>query len=243
MHRMTTAAITFTACSLATYLAFFVAHRSLRAEAEPAGPSGTTVAAKPEAEALFFTPAGFNREGKPATAGGDGAGRVHAVVIDRDTGKPTACQLNVVGADGNFYQPPPNHLSPYALTGQWPTPGAWGNRAEKAPYRYIGRFFYTWGEATVPGPAGPVRVEVWKGLEYAPQTLTTLVPAGATRDVRLTLERAVPMAAHGYYAGDPHLHFPRQGERDEETTLDLLEAEDVRYGSVLGYNEPAGPYA
>jgi putative membrane-bound dehydrogenase-like protein len=199
-------------------------------------------AAPPEGEAYFFTPAGFAREGKPATANGKDVGRMHIVVIDRDTGKPTGCRINVVGADGNFYQPETNHLSPYSLTGEWPKAGAWGNRPEKAPYRYVGRFFYSWGDATVAVPAGPVRVEVWKGLECTPQTVSIQVSAGETRDVWLTLARAVSMAEHGYYSGDPHLHFPRETERDEETILDLLEAEDIRVGCVLGYNEPAGPY-
>src|SRR5262249_18471384 len=114
---------------------------------------------------------------------------------------------------------------------------------DKAPYRYVGRFFYSWGEVAVDIPAGPVRVEVWKGLEYRPQALTTRVGPGTTRRVEIPLTRAVPMAQLGYYPGDPHLHIPRQTPRDEETTLDLLAAEDIRYGAILGFNEPAGPYA
>src|SRR5262249_22323283 len=66
---------------------------------------------------------------------------------------------------------------------------------------------------------------------------------GTTRRVEIPLTRAVPMAQLGYYPGDPHLHIPRQTERDEETILDLLAAEDIRYGAILGFNEPAGPYA
>src|SRR5262245_22783337 len=199
-------------------------------------------AAPSEGEAYFFTPAGFAREGMPATATGKDIGAVRILVGDRDTGRPTCCRVNVVGPDGNFYRPETNHLTPYALTGEWPKAGAWGNRPEKAPYRYVGRFFYNWGDATVAVPAGAVRVEVWKGLEYTPLNVSTQVAAGETRDVRLTLARAVPMEEHGYYSGDPHLHFRRESERDEETILDLLEAEDIRVGCVLGYNEPAGPY-
>src|SRR5262245_48875158 len=199
-------------------------------------------AAPPEGESYFFMPPGFAREGKPATATGKDVGKVRIVVTDRDSGKPTYCRVNVVGPDGNFYQPETNHLTPYSLTGEWPRAGAWGNRPEKAPYRYVGRFFYSWGEATVAVPAGPVRVEVWKGLEYTPRTISTQVAAGETRDVRLTMARVVPMTEHGYHSGDPHLHFPRESERDEETILDLLEAEDIRAGFVLGYNEPPGPY-
>ncbi|MCI0457651.1 MAG: CehA/McbA family metallohydrolase [Gemmataceae bacterium] len=206
--------------------------------AEQPGPA----AAKPEGESYFFTPPGSGHEGKPATASGEQTGRLHIVVRDQSSGKPTFCRLNVVGHDGNYYQPPTNYLSRYALTGEWPKPGNWGNRAGKAPYRYLGRFFYSWGEATVEVPAGPVRVEVWKGFEYRPQTLSTHVPAGATRQVEVTLAQTAVMARHGYHGGDPHLHFARASTRDEDTILDLLEAEDIHYGAVLGYNEPAGRY-
>ena len=50
------------------------------------------------------------------------------------------------------------------------------------------------------------------------------------------------MAALGYYSGDPHLHFPRKTEADDQIIFDLLEAEDIHFGSILAYNEPAGPY-
>ena len=36
--------------------------------------------------------------------------------------------------------------------------------------------------------------------------------------------------------------FPRKTEADDQTILDLLEAEDIQFGSILAYNEPAGPY-
>ena len=50
------------------------------------------------------------------------------------------------------------------------------------------------------------------------------------------------MAAMATGAGDLHLHFPRKDEADDQTIFDLLEAEDIDYGSLLAYNEPAGPY-
>ena len=72
---------------------------------------------------------------------------------DRATNRLTPCRINVVGADGNFYQPAENRLSPYSLTGQWPDTGK-GNRQGKGPFRYLGRFFYTTGETEVAVPAG-----------------------------------------------------------------------------------------
>ena len=174
----------------------------------------------------------------PATSG-----QVHIVVRDAATGRVTPCRVNVVGPDGNFHQPQRNHLSLYALTGSWPKPGSKGNRVGKAPFRYVGRFFYTNGDVTVPVSAGQVRVEVWKGLEYRPETATVQVGATGTSRVEINLTRTAPMAPAGYYAGDSHLHFNRLEAEDDRILFDLLEAEDFRYGCVLTYNEPAGPYA
>ena len=110
------------------------------------------VLARGDDEAVLFTPPGFPQPGKPATATGPESGKVAITVIDAETGKPTPCRVNVVGPDGNFYQPPEDRLSLYSLTGEWPKSGK-GNRAGKAPIRYFGRFFYTTGEVDGPGPA------------------------------------------------------------------------------------------
>ncbi len=194
-------------------------------------------------EAFLFTPAGFAKEGKPVWASGADNARLQIVVRDAATGQVTPCRVNVVGADGNFYQPSKNRLSMYALTGTWPKASDKGNRVGKAPYRYVGRFFYTTGESAVAVPAGTVRVEVWKGLEFRPETVSVQVKAGDTRRIDVNLTRVAPMDASGYYAGDTHLHFPRLTEEDDRVMFDLLEAEDFRFGFPLVYNEPAGPYA
>jgi putative membrane-bound dehydrogenase-like protein len=198
-------------------------------------------AARGDDEALIFTPPGFDRPGPTATAPAEGTARLEIVVLDGERGGPTPCRVNVVGADGRFYQPAENRLSPFSLTGEWPKTGK-GNRTGKAPFRYLGRFFYTTGRVTVAVPAGGVRVEIWKGLEYRPQSLSTRVAAGETRRVTVALERAVDMAALGYESGDTHLHFPRTSDDDDEVVFDLMEAEDLKFGALLGYNEPAGPY-
>src|SRR5262249_4348647 len=118
-----------------------------------------------------------------------------------------------------------------------------GNREGKAPIRYLGRFFYSWGNAEVEVPPGVVRVEVWKGFEYKPQIATAQVAAEKAASVEVKLSDPVGLSKSGYFSGDSHLHFRRQTDADEQTILDLMEAEDVRFGSILAYNEPAGPYA
>ncbi|MGE0378339.1 MAG: PVC-type heme-binding CxxCH protein [Planctomycetaceae bacterium] len=193
-------------------------------------------------EALLFTPAGFEGIGEPRVASGADVGRLKIVIRDGATGEPTPCRVNVVGPDGHYYEPAAHDLKPFSLTGVWPKSG-WGNRPGKAPVRYFGRYFYTTGGATVDVPAGTVRVEAWKGFEYRPATLTTHVAAGSTQTVELTLEHAAPISEHGYWSGDPHVHIPRRDESDERRIFDLLDAEGVRFGTILAYNEPAGPYA
>ncbi len=192
-------------------------------------------------EAHVFTPQGFAREGKPATADAANAARLNVKIIDSATGKPTFCRVNVVGADGNFYQPRDNPLLPFSLTGKWPDTLA-GNRPGKAPIRYFGRFFYTPGTLSVDVPPGQTRIEVWKGLEYRPETYSVKLNQGESREIPLALARVAPMAAAGWHSGDPHLHFIRSSDADDNTIFDLLEAEDVRAGIVLCYNEPTNVY-
>jgi putative membrane-bound dehydrogenase-like protein len=189
-------------------------------------------------EALLFTPPGFTKPGQPKAASGSGTGTVRIVVVDSATEKPTPCRLNVVGPDGNFYQPEPNRLSPFSLTGRWPRTGK-GNREGKAPYRYYGRFFYCTGRVEVKVPAGPVLIDAAKGFEHGDTVKRVDVAAGRISEVTLRLD---PPGQVEYVSGDPHLHFPRRNEADDQIILDLLEAEDVHYGSILAYNEPAGPY-
>lgn len=211
----------------------------------PAQSASNLTPEQARAEAFLFTPAGFEREGKPVwhPAASANAGRVQIVVRDAATGAPTPCRINVVGPDGNYYQPEQNRLSPFALTGAWPAPGNSGNRIGKAPYRYYGRFFYTTGETTVSVPPGPVRIEVWKGFEYKPAVVSARAQPGEATRVQVSLEQTTPMDAAGYYVGDAHLHFLRQTEAHDEIMFDLLEAEGLRYGCTLAYNHPPGPYA
>jgi len=203
---------------------------------------GSAWCALADDEAYLMTPPGFTQPGLPKTASGKKTGRLQITVRDRATGLTTFCRLNVVGPDGNFYQPASNPLSPYSLAGQWPRTGK-GNREGKAPVRYLGRFFYCSGQVEVAVPSGSVRIEAWKGFEYRPVAKSMEIAASETKQVAIELERTVPMAALGYYSGDGHLHFPRRTEADDQVILDLLQAEDVHFGSILAYNEPPGPYS
>ena len=187
-------------------------------------------------ESYIFTPPGFAHAGKVATVEASAAARLTVTVVDKATGQPTPCRINVVGPDGNFYQPAENPLGPFSLNGNWPKAGQ-GNRPGKAPIRYFGHYFYCRGEAVVEVPPGKIRVEAAKGLEYAPQQATVEVHAGQPQTVRISLERTLDMVAAGYWSGDPHLHFPRGSDAEDQPIFDLMAAEDIRYGVVMCYNE------
>jgi putative membrane-bound dehydrogenase-like protein len=196
---------------------------------------------QPADEALVFTPPGFDRVGVRKVAAGPDVGRLEIIVRDRGTGQKTFCRVNVVGPDGNYYEPESNPLKEHSYSAEWPHAG-WGNRTLRAPVRYLGRPFYTTGECTVQVPAGAVRVEVWKGFEYRPETLSASVAAEQVQRVEMTLTKTVPAPEFGYWSGDPHIHIQRRDDDDQARIFNLLECEDTHFGTVLAYNEPAGPY-
>lgn len=100
--------------------------------------------------------------------------------------------------------------------------------------RYLGRFFYSAGGSQV----APVRIEVGKGLPFAPTTSALgLEPGGAANGV-MTLRRAADLAAEGHVSGDSHLHLPRQEPAGDSTWFDLMAAEGVHAAASLAYNEP-----
>ncbi len=187
-------------------------------------------------ENYIFTPPGFSQPGKPVKAEGADTAELVVTISDAATGKPTFCRVNVVGPDGNFYEPAENPLAEYSLTGTWPERLA-GNRPSKAPIRYFGHFFYTPGKFKVRVPAGKSRVEVWKGFEYRPVTKEVELAAGASSELAIAIENPAPMHERGWHSGDPHLHFIRAGDDDDREIFDLLEAEDIRMGMILAYNE------
>ncbi|MFN0054010.1 MAG: PVC-type heme-binding CxxCH protein, partial [Planctomycetales bacterium] len=197
----------------------------------------------PEGEDFFVTAPGFRQAGEPLTAAGDQTRTLRILVSDEATGRPSRCRINVIGPDGNYYHPPENPLSLYSFTGEWPNGKAKGNRREKAPYRYLGRFFYSTGESELAVPPGEYRIEVSKGFEHKPLVSQARVAKGKSSTVRVALSRTAAMSAERYFGGDLHLHLLRATDRDDETIFDLLEAEDIAYGTPLGYNEPAGPYS
>jgi hypothetical protein len=187
----------------------------------------------PALEDRLHTPPGFSAAGKPNTTDADTAAVLRVRIIDRATGQPTFCRVNVVGSDGNYYEPQDSRLAPWSLHRT-------GNRLGKGPFRYYGWFFYTPGTFDVRVPAGATRVEVWKGCEFRPLVRTLNLAAGATQSLELALERVAAVSDAGYYSGDTHIHLPRLNDTDDARALDLMAAEDIQFGYFLSANSGKG---
>lgn len=172
---------------------------------------------------------GFPRQIAKSTAK-NGMGYVDLKIVDSKTGEPVFCRMNAVGSDGNYYEPTDSNLSPWSLHKV-------GNRPGKGPFRYFGWFFYSDGTDRIQVPAGRTRIEAWKGFEYRPVHLELDVTSGRTYQVELRLPKVVEMAKHGWYSGDTHIHMNRQTPEDDQRILDLMEAEDIRFGHILCMND------
>ena len=58
----------------------------------------------------------------------------------------------------------------------------------------------------------------------------------------IELVATVSMSEQGWHSADPHLHFVRSSDTDDNTIFDLLEAEDIRRGMILCYNDDTSNY-
>jgi Tol biopolymer transport system component len=96
-------------------------------------------------------------------------------------------------------------------------------------------YFHTAGEFEVEVPAGPVTIEVMRGLEYVPVSATVDVQADGVGDVELRLERLIDLPALGWYSGDTHLHDLHQGRYGltHEDFFLQTESEDLHVANAL----------
>jgi hypothetical protein len=171
--------------------------------------------------------------GKPAVADPEKRGTLRLTILDAATKQPTFARINVVGSDGNYYEPDKNPLAPWSLH-------RLGNRVGKGPFRYYGWFFYGGGTLDIHVPPGEVRVEAWKGFEHLPVTSRTTVAAGRTAELSIEMRRVAFAGIDGMilHSGDTHIHLDRRNATDDARCLDLADAEDIEFAHILCMNDP-----
>jgi hypothetical protein len=121
-------------------------------------------------------------------------GRLRVEVVDKATARPVPARVSVTGPDGRAFAP----------DDAWRHADDYFDRSErKIEYGY----FHTAGTSEMTVPAGPVEVEVARGLEYRVAARTAEVAPNATAVVRVELERLDDLAAKGWWSGDLHVHM------------------------------------
>ena len=134
------------------------------------------------------------------------------IVVRDATGVPTPARVVVYGADGRAYAPD----------------GAWMHHAEfdRNEHPFDARYFHTAGTAAVVVPAGPVRVEVYKGMARAPVRATVQVGAGTSVTFAATLP-AYPWNDGGlrWVSADVHVHMNYGGHYRNTPAHLLLQAQ------------------
>lgn len=125
-------------------------------------------------------------------------------------GKPVAARVFVRASNGKTYQPY-DGINHFMLGRSNP-------------------FFYADGTVDIDVPAGDVRIGVAKGFEYKPVDVTVSVAEGQTVEQTVQLERWIDMPAHGWYAGEMHIH---PFDQEPEDTAICMLAEDLHIGNLL----------
>jgi hypothetical protein len=130
-----------------------------------------------------------------------------ATITDAATGLPTACTVRITDALGK------NVLERESFNG--------GVRCD--------------GHFTKRLLAGRTELRVTRGFETKAAERVIELPAGASTEIKITLERIIDLRRRGWYCGDSHVHM-LHGERTLPVDFDFValtaQAEDLQYMSL-----------
>ena len=162
----------------------------------------------------------------PTIDPGPNAALLRIRIIDAVTRQPVAATVCVNQGD---QEPDHDPLREFSLRQS-------ANRLKGAiRLRRVPYYFFADGGCEVRVPPGPASIEVRKGYEYRPVEVTLTAAPKATVEVEVVLERAIDMAALGWYSGDTHIHMERTGTNDA-ALLAVTSAKDIRYAYLLSMN-------
>lgn len=137
-------------------------------------------------------------------------GTLEVYLKDAATGAPTPARIYLLAADGKTYVP----VSSYQRI---PARGASGD------------YFHAEPHFAVEVPAGEVKLEAVKGLEYWPLDQSITVNPDTVTRMELDLRRMIHMDALGWYSGSDHTHMNYGGNlhNTPENMMFMARAEDL----------------
>lgn len=147
---------------------------------------------------------------------------VHLRINDQESGQPTPCRIRISDASGNEYAPFGRSLN--FSTGRGEDVGGHVRLGKE-------RWFSIDGACEIGLPAGELRVQVRKGINYPPSDQIINQPAGKM-SIRLSIERRLIIGKPTWRMIDARCHF----STPHAAALDAA-AEDIDVVNILA--EPA----
>jgi Tol biopolymer transport system component len=122
----------------------------------------------------------------------------------KEDGQPAAARIYLLASDGKTYVPE----------------RAYQRVSTRSTY---GDYFHETGRSVVDVPAGKLRIEAVRGIEYHPAVKEVEIRPGALTTVELAPQRAANPNAAGWYSGSDHIHMNYGGNlRNTPANLMLL---------------------
>lgn len=143
---------------------------------------------------------------------------VHLRINDQELGQPTPCRIRITDPSGNEYAPFGRSLN--FSTGRGEDVGGHVKLGKE-------RWFSIDGACEIAVPAGALRVQVRKGINYRPFDQIVNHPAGKM-SIRLSIERHLIVGRPYYHMSDARCHF----STPHSTALDAA-AEDLDIVNLL----------
>ena len=162
---------------------------------------------------------------------GPDAATLQLRIIDRATGRPVSATVSI---NGGTQEPREDPYLPYSLR------RTNGERQGPMRFRKLDDYFFTDGSVSVRVPPGHCVVEVRKGYEYERTRRVFQLKKNEVRQATISVSRWIDMAELGWYSGDTHIHFERDGSNDDQLFV-LTSAKGIRYAYSLSMN--TGGYA
>ena len=138
---------------------------------------------------------------------------------DQTSRRPVSARVHVRDQDGAYW-PPEGH--------QKNIPIGWRQDVGR-DVLIDGRVYaYVEPDFVLPVPLGRYEIEVWRGIEYEPETMEFEVTTSQVPTVDVELRRWSNVQELGWYSGDTHVHF-----LDARTAFLEAEGEDLNVINVL----------